>query len=109
MQEAAADWKAIVTWEVAAQKCDIPIGEGALEKAIPEAVTAVRKQIAALEVAVVLRIQELTFAFKGAVTQDASLEFWVLESPAASKALEVTKQSLALLWNDYWSNVAQVA
>lgn len=44
-----------------------------------------------------------------AVTQDASLEFWVLESPAASKALEVTKQSLALLWNDYWSNVARVA
>ncbi|CAK9201405.1 unnamed protein product [Sphagnum troendelagicum] len=109
MQEAAADWKAIVTWEVAAQECDIPIGEAGLEKAIPEAVTAVRKQIAALEVAVVLRIQELTVAFKGAVTQDASLEFWVLESPAASKSLEVTKQSLALLWNDYWSNVAQVA
>jgi hypothetical protein len=62
-----------------------------------------------LEVAAVLRIQELTVAFKAAVTQDASLEFWVLESPAASKALEVTKQSLALLWNDYWSNVAQVA
>jgi hypothetical protein len=109
MQEAAADWKAIVTWEVAAQECDIPIGEAGLEKAIPEAVTAVRKQIAALEVAVLLRIQELTVAFKGAVTQDASLEFWVLESPAASKTLEVTKQSLALLWNDYWSNVAQVA
>ncbi|CAK9201508.1 unnamed protein product [Sphagnum troendelagicum] len=109
MQEAAADWKAIVTWEVAAQECDIPIGEAGLEKAIPEAVTAVRKQIAALEVAVVVRIQELTVAFKGAVTQDASLEFWVLESPAASKTWEVTKQSLALLWNDYWSNVAQVA
>jgi len=50
----AADWKAMVTWEVAAQECDIPIGEAALEKAIPEAVTAVRKQIVALEVAVVL-------------------------------------------------------
>jgi uncharacterized protein YukE len=60
-------------------------------------------------VAVVLQIQELTVAFMAAVTQDASLEFWVQESPAASKALEVTKQSLALLWNDYWSNVAQVA
>jgi hypothetical protein len=37
----AADWKAIVTWEVTAQECDIPIGEAALEKTIPEAVTAV--------------------------------------------------------------------
>jgi hypothetical protein len=79
-----------------------------LEKAIPEAVTAVRKQIAALEVAVVLQIQELTIAFKAAVTQYASLEFFVLESPASSKALEVTKQSLVILWNDSWSNVARV-
>ncbi|KAH9543221.1 hypothetical protein CY35_13G052300 [Sphagnum magellanicum] len=108
-QEVAADWKVIVTWEAAAQECDFPIGEATLEKAIPEAVTAVRKQIAALEVAVVLRIQELTVAFKAAVTQDASLDYWVLESPAASKALEGTKQSLALLWNEYWSNVARVA
>lgn len=56
-----------------------------------------------------MRIQELTVAFKAAVTQDASLDYWVLESPAASKALEATKQSLALLWNDYWSNVPWVA
>jgi len=40
-QEVAADWKVTVTWEAAAQECDIPISEAALEKAIPEAVTAV--------------------------------------------------------------------